>query len=221
MIAPRRADDPEDIDATLMTSIKNGNLANFDELVQRNRATVARFIHHFQTPGAVDREDLSQQVFFRVYKSRHTYEPTAKFSSWLYTITRNVVSNANRQLARRREVGLQNPRHASTLFQIEIASDSDPMRELVRSESRIAVQSAIMRLGERQRTALSLVHFSGYSYLAAANELMLSEMALKSLVQRARTGLKRLLEQEHGDGIDDMLNACQSEPKTTLTRKRS
>ncbi|MCA9139209.1 MAG: sigma-70 family RNA polymerase sigma factor [Planctomycetales bacterium] len=221
MIAPLRNPDPEDTDAHLMMSIKNGELAKFEELVQRNRSTVARFIHHFQAPGVVDREDLSQQVFFRVYKSRHTYEPTAKFSSWLYTITRNVVSNANRQLARRREVALQGMPSSNAVTQVEIAAEADPIREMIRSESRLAVQKAMMRLGERQRTALRLVHFSGYSYMAAANELMLTEMALKSLVQRARTGLKRLLKQEHGEGIDDMLKACQAEPKTTFTVRRT
>ncbi|QEG01336.1 ECF RNA polymerase sigma factor SigE [Stieleria maiorica] len=223
MIAPSHFHTPDDIDAKLMLRLRNGECDVFERLVQRNRATVLRFIRHFQTPGIVDPEDLTQQVFLRVYKSRHTYQPTAKFSSWLYTITRNVVSNTNRQLARRREVPLQRipDVFSETQCTLDVSVDSDPAVEVIRGECRVAVQQAISRLGQRQQAALQLVHFHGYSYLAAAQELMLSEMALKSLVQRARAGLKKTLQKEHGEEIDDMLRTCIPYRRSTFALKRS
>ena len=223
MIAPSHFHHPDDIDAQLMLRIKNGESDVFDRLVRRNRTTVLRFIRHFQAPSVVDPEDLTQQVFLRVYKSRHTYQVTAKFSSWLYTITRNVVSNTNRQLVRRREVSIQGTPDAKFERQtpFEISVNSDPVHDLIRSECRLAVQRAMTRLGQRQQQALRLVDFHGYSYLAAAKELMLTEMALKSLVQRARTGLKKSLQQEHGEDIDDMLRACAPCHQTSFAIKRS
>lgn len=222
MIAPQRPPTSDDIDAQLMLRIKGGDLDVFEELVARNQLTVYRFIQHFQTPAIVDHDDLAQQVFFRVYKSRHTYQPTAKFSSWLYTITRNVVSNANRQLARRREVSLQySPvSDSDTQYNLEISVQADPARDLIRTESRRAVRNAITRLGKRQQTALRLVHFHGYSYLAAAQKLRLTEMALKSLVQRARTGLRKSLEKEYGDNIDELLKSCVSYRRRMCSLKR-
>ncbi|WP_182866871.1 RNA polymerase sigma factor [Rhodopirellula sp. JC639] len=223
MIAPSHFHNPDDLDAKLMLRLRNGDCNVFERLVRRNRPTVLRFIRHFQTPEIVDPEDLTQQVFLRVYRSRHTYQPTAKFSSWLYTITRNVVSNTNRQLARRREVPLQRIPEAFSDPQcsLEVSVNSDPAVDLMRRECRVAVQQAISRLGQRQQAALRLVHFHGYSYLAAAQELMLSEMALKSLVQRARAGLKKALQKEHGEEIDDMLRTCIPSRRSTFALKRS
>lgn len=213
MIAPHDFAHSDDGDAQIMARIRDGRIELFDDLMRRNEDRVVKLISRLRG-STEDSDDLSQQVFMKVFRARHRYEPTAKFTTWLYTITRNVVFNDNRQSSRRREVGLRIPRgrRNESPVVVEIAVQTDPVDEVTRLNTRHAVRQAIDSLSTRQRTAILLVHFRGYSYRAAAAELAITEKALKSLVQRARCNLRQLLESAHGTGLTDMLTSAPSAP---------
>ena len=92
-----------DPDARLMLKVRDDDAAAFEELVLRYQGRLLAVLEHLV--GKRDlAEDLAQEVFLRVYRARKRYQPTAKFSTWLFTIANNVASNAKRSLSRRREV---------------------------------------------------------------------------------------------------------------------
>jgi RNA polymerase sigma-70 factor (ECF subfamily) len=143
-------------------------------------------------------EDLAQDVFLRVYRARKRYIPGAKFSTWLFTITGNVASNALRTRARRHEVRLPSSANDTSTLPIEAvalaASGLMPTRQLDKAELREAVQQAIGALGERQRMAVLLSKFEHFSYAEIAEIMDLSPEAIKSLLSRARSKLREVLE---------------------------
>ncbi len=92
-----------DPDVRLMLQVRDDNAAAFEELVLRYQGRLITVLEQLVHQRDVA-EDLAQEVFLRVFRARKTYEPGAKFSTWLFTIANNVASNALRSLARRREV---------------------------------------------------------------------------------------------------------------------
>jgi len=144
-------------------------------------------------------EDLVQDVFLRVYRARDRYEPTAKFSTWLYRIANNAASNIRRSKGRRKEVTF----HANDSGPMEsrpqerlLAEKSAlmPTRQLASNEVRTVVQGALGTLSERQRMALLLHRFEGMSYDDIGATMGLSLPAVKSLLSRARESLRIKLE---------------------------
>jgi len=91
-----------DYDVGLMLQFQKGNELAFQELVERNHARVIGLIYRFIS-NATDAEDLAQEVFLRIYRSRKTYKPTAKFSTWMFRITANVSMNALRSRSNRKD----------------------------------------------------------------------------------------------------------------------
>jgi len=142
-------------------------------------------------------EDLTQEVFLRVYRARKRYVPGAKFSTWLFTIAGNVASNALRSKARRREVNLA-PRESETgSHALEAAavaaSGLMPTRQLDKAELCAAVQQAIRSLNDRQRMAVLLAKFEHFSYAEIAEVMDMSPQAIKSLLSRARCNLREAM----------------------------
>lgn len=178
-------------DAELMTRVGRGDTAAFEQLVERHQAliigTVARMLGNNS-----DVEDLAQQVFIRVWKSAARYTPTAKFTTWLLTITRNLVFNE----ARRRK------RHPANTLDIhegeEAAKLNDqtarvPDEALLERELQGAIDEAIRALPEKQRLAVILRRYEGKSYEEIGEVLRLSVPAVKSVLFRARTELRTAL----------------------------
>ncbi|MGN6543997.1 MAG: RNA polymerase sigma factor, partial [Aureliella sp.] len=159
---------------------------------------LVRILRH--VTGADDSaEDLAQDVFLRVFRARASYQPTAKFSTWLFHIAHNVASNAIRDRKRRKEVQTQNPTGSQsaimTLDQMAMASTGAmPVRRLDKVERAEMVRLAVDALNERQRMALLLCKFEGLSYQEIAEAMDLSVQAVKSLLSRARVNLKQMLE---------------------------
>ena len=147
-------------------------------------------------------EDLAQEVFLRVYRSRKKYVPGSKFSTWLFTIANNVASNARRSQARRKERNLAptNPDDTgawnnSSLEQMAQAKSAlMPTRQLDKAEMRDVVKLAMETLNERQRLAVLLCKFENMSYIEIAETMGLSPQAVKSLLSRARDNLRDMLE---------------------------
>ena len=181
-----------------MLRTKDGDEEAFAALVQnyQNRL-VAVFYHMLRDQESA--EDLAQEAFLRIYRSRHSYQPTAKFSTWLFRIAGNLASNSRRSKGRRREVPLNirdsgplGPRPEEQL--IAEKSGMMPNRQLARREVQAMVQDALKELNDRQRMALLLHKFEGMSYADIGESMEMSPAAVKSLLSRARENLRGKLE---------------------------
>jgi len=150
-------------------------------------------------------EDLAQDVFLRVYRARKNYIPKAKFSTWLFTITNNVASNALRSFARRREVHVapagSGAVPANPLDEMaQAASGWMPARRADKAETAEVVRQAMQSLNERQRMAVLLSKFEDMSYADIAATMDLTPQAIKSLLSRARGNLREVLEPYLNEG---------------------
>jgi len=186
-----------DPDVRLMLQVRDGDATAFTELVLRYQNRLLTVLEHL-VGNREQAEDLTQDVFVRVFKARLRYEPEAKFSTWLFTIANNVASNALRSRSRRREVGVPEGNGADStplaLDQLaKAASGFMPTRALDKAEQAEMVRSAVASLSERQRMALLLAKFEGMSYQDIAQTMDLSVQAIKSLLSRARVNLKEIL----------------------------
>lgn len=194
-----------DPDVRLMLQVRDDNAAAFEELVLRYQSRLMTVLEQLVQKRDVA-EDLAQEVFMRVFRARKTYQPGAKFSTWLFTIANNVASNSLRSLARRREVNVSPRREwettSSPLEQMALESSGlMPTRQLDRSERAEMVQAAIRSLSERQRLALLLSKFEEMSYAEIGETMNLSGQAVKSLLSRARGNLRVVLEPYLKEGV--------------------
>lgn len=178
-------------DLRLMQLVGSGDTAAFQELVERHQALVAGTIGHMLGNNS-DVEDLAQQVFIRVWKNAKRYVPRAKFTTWLLTITRNLVFNELRRRKRHALVPLQTGTEGEEL-QLKDERGATPDESLLEDELRQAVDAAIAQLPETQRMALVLRRYQELSYDEIADVLDQSVPAVKSLLFRARTELRERL----------------------------
>jgi RNA polymerase sigma-70 factor (ECF subfamily) len=193
-----------DPDVRLMLEVRDDNAAAFEELVVRYQDRLIHVLVHLV--GSREwAEDLAQEVFLRVFRARKSYEPGAKFSTWLFTIANHLAINALRNRSRRKEVsvGSTGNSESTALALHEIAQAKSsllPVRRLDKLEMAEVLQLAMESLGERQRMALLLCKFENMSYQDIADTMDLSVKAVKSLLSRARVNLKAILEpyMEHG-----------------------
>ncbi len=192
-----------------MLEVRDGNAAAFEQLVARYQDRLITILDHVM--GNRDQaEDLAQEVFLRVYRSRHRYEPGAKFATWLFTIANNAALNALRSRARRREVNLaandSGPFRGQPMDRMLQASSSQmPARQFDKTELRGIVRLALESLNERQRMAVLLNKFEEMSYADIAEAMELTPQAIKSLLARARVNLREVLapylEEGHRPGV--------------------
>lgn len=186
-----------DPDVRLMLEVRDDNAGAFEELMLRYQNRLVMVLDHLV--GNRDQaEDLAQEVFLRVYRSRKHYVPGAKFSTWLFTIANNAASNALRSKIRRREVSLRardsGPLGANPVEAMVAASSGQlPTRQLDKAEMRDIVRLALSSLSERQRLAVLLSKFEEMSYADIAAAMELTPQAIKSLLSRARVNLREVL----------------------------
>jgi RNA polymerase sigma-70 factor (ECF subfamily) len=187
-----------DPDVRLMLRVKAGDEAAFTQLVTSYQdRLIAVLVHILQNREAA--EDLAQEVFLRIYRARHGYEPTARFSTWLFRIANNLASNLRRDTGRRRETsfngndsGPLGPRPCEKL--IADKSGLMPTRQSDKYEMCSVVKAALETLTEPQRMAVLLNKFEEMSYADIAAALDVSPSAVKSLLMRARETLRSRLE---------------------------
>ena len=193
--ARRYALDP---DVRLMLEVRDGSATAFEELVVRYQARLVRVLEHMVGRRELA-EDLAQEVFLRVYRSRQQYVPGAKFATWLFTIANNVASNALRDRSRHPEVTLAGSESGPLGVRpmdrlVQATSGAMPTRQIDKAELREVVRMAMESLSQRQRLAVLLNKFEGMSYADIANAMELSPQAIKSLLSRARENLRQMLE---------------------------
>lgn len=171
--------------------------AAFSELVERFQHRLVAVMHHL-VGSAEEAEDLAQEVFLRVFRTRKKYTPKAKFSTWLFTIANNLALNALRDRQRRpvvplevRESGPLGPRPAENLAPTR---DEPPSHNLHQQELAEVIRRALDGLNERQRMAIVLNKFEDMNYADIAEVMGLSAKAVKSLLSRARGKLREALQ---------------------------
>lgn len=187
-----------DPDVQLMLQVRDDNAEAFEELVTRYQGRLLAVLRHLVSRRE-QAEDLAQEVFMRVFRARKSYQPQAKFSTWLFTIANNVARNAKRSQARRHEVNVAgadgDDEGPPAIDQMALAASGlMPTRMLDKVERAEIVRLAIDALNERQRMAMLLSKFEGMSYIEIGESMGLSLQATKSLLSRARENLRLLLE---------------------------
>jgi RNA polymerase sigma-70 factor (ECF subfamily) len=189
--APQSDSEADARDVRLMALAAGGDTGAFRELVETHQGrvfgTVVRMLG-----GTSDADDIAQQVFVRVWQSAGRYERKARFTTWLHTITRNLVLN---ELRRRQ-------RHPATPLETELGDRAVELRDpdatspsdsLLAAELQEAVRQAIEALPEQQRTAVVLRRYEDMPYEEIAAVLGTSVPSVKSLLFRARTTLRERL----------------------------
>ncbi len=188
----------DDENVRLMCRVREGDMRAFEQLVELHQNTVigaaARMLGNLD-----DAHDIAQQVFLRVWKSAPRYEPTAKFTTWLFTILRNLVFNETRRRVRRQEVPLEGEHDDDPPRQFVDQTAPSPDEISQQTELEQALDRAIAALPEKQRMAVILRRHEEMPYEQICDILGLSLPALKSLLFRARHELRRQLAAHLGD----------------------
>jgi RNA polymerase sigma-70 factor (ECF subfamily) len=184
-------------DADIMLRVKTGDDAAFQYLVQKYRRPMMSFMFRM-AHNAAAAEDLAQEVFLRVYRSRESYQASAKFTTWLYRIATNLAVNHARDTRHERPentVNLDEP-DANTGQTPDLADDSLSVEEeIVRRERLAAIRQKVQALPERQRLAVAMHKYQQMDYKQIAEVLKLSESATKSLLFRAYETLREQLKE--------------------------
>jgi RNA polymerase sigma-70 factor, ECF subfamily len=184
-----------DPDAALMLRVKRGDRAAFAELVGKYKQPLFNFICRTLRDEA-ESEDLAQNVFLQVYKSRQRYMRTAKFSTWLFTIARNLCLNEIRRRSRHPAESIEeshSEHEDQPQRQYEDKKISLPVENVLHGELAKKIEAALAELPENQRTAILLCRQDELSYEEIAAILDCSLSATKSLIHRGRETLKEKL----------------------------
>lgn len=181
-----------DYDAELMLRVKEGDGASFGVLLEKHRSSVVHFLYRMVQNAAVA-EELAQEVFLRVYRSRSTYEPTAKFTTWLFRIATHLALNALRDnKSERFQESLDDDTAELPVRQV---SDARPTVEqsMVYEAKLEEVRRAIAALPGKQRAAVLMHKYQELEYSQIAKILNCSDSAVKSLLFRAYEALRARL----------------------------
>ena len=184
-----------DPDAALMLRVKQGDTAAFTELVEKYKQQVMNLAYR-TVRDMTEAEDLAQNVFVQVYKSASRYKSTAKFSTWLFTIARNLCLNEIRRRSRHPAESLDatHPdQDDQPLQQYEDKKTFSPPESLLQGELAQQIDRALADLPENQRSAILLCRQEELSYEEIAVTLGCSVSATKSLIHRGRETLKERL----------------------------
>ena len=178
-----------DCDADLMLRVKDGDGASFGLLLEKYRASVSHFLYRMVQDQAVS-EELAQEVFLRVYKSRATYEATAKFTTWLFRIATHLALNWLRD--EKNERGQERLDQGTEDAPAREVPDRAPSveQEMVQAVRVEEVRRAVAALPDKQRAAVLMHKYEEMDYSQIAKVLSCSESAVKSLLFRAYETLR-------------------------------
>lgn len=173
-----------DPDAVLMLRVKRGDRRAFEELVDKYKRPVANAIYRM-LGDATEAEDVAQNVFVQVYKSAHRYRASAKFSTWLFTIARNLVRDRARSRKGRRDVVSIEEWHAVT--------EHDALDTAVADETAARMRRAVATLTPMQRDVFTLRVTEGMSYKEIAAVVASTEGAARVHYHNAMRAIKEFL----------------------------
>src|SRR6266849_748749 len=197
MASPTVSTDAAVSDVDAMLRVKTGDESAFAYLVQKYRRPMVGFMYRMcHNPSTA--EELAQEVFLRVYRSRTSYEPSAKFTTWLYRIATNLAVNHARDTRHERPENTVNLDEADTeTGQAPDLADKTPNveEEILRRERLVAIKQKIEALPERQKMAVLMHKYQQMDYRQIAEVLKLSESATKSLLFRAYETLRAELKE--------------------------
>jgi RNA polymerase sigma-70 factor, ECF subfamily len=181
-----------DYDTELMLRVREGDGASFGLLLEKHRVSVIHFLYRLVQEGAVA-EELAQEVFLRVYRSRSSYEPTAKFTTWLFRIATHLGLNWLRD--GKRERGLERLDDNSPDLPVRQIIDRRPTveQQLVYEVRLEEVRQAVAALPAKQRAAVLMHKYEEMEYIQIAKVLGCSDSAVKSLLFRAYETLRARL----------------------------
>jgi len=187
----------ERTDADIMLAVAAGDEAGYTYLVGKYHRQIIHFLFRMVHNEAVA-EELAQEVFLRVYRSRESYRAEAKFSTWLYRIATNLAVNhardtKNERMAQTVELDAPDSESGSTP---EVADDDPNVEQrLLREERMAAIRAHVTALPERQRMAVLMHKYQEMDYRQIGEVLKLSESATKSLLFRAYQSLRESLKE--------------------------
>ena len=181
----------ENPEAKIMVEVAKGDLPAFREIVESYQKLLLNYIYKY-TGDRASAEDIAQEVFLRVFKTAKEYQPLSSFKTWLFKIATNLCLNELRD----------NKIHRSAIDIFELneygfvalaGKCPSPIRELENRELSSTLKEAIKSLPEKQRVALLLHKYSGFSYLEISQMMNCSISAVESLIHRARQSLRKQL----------------------------
>jgi RNA polymerase sigma-70 factor, ECF subfamily len=184
-------------DADIMLRVREGDDVGFNFLIEKYRKAIVNFMYRMVHNQAVA-EELAQEVFLRVYRSRQTYRAEAKFTTWLYRIATNLGVNHARDTKHERAaqtiyLDQPDPETGTTPDVADVRPDVE--EELLKDERMKAIRKHVMALPDRQRTAVLMHKYQGLDYKEIGSVLRLSESATKSLLFRAYQTLRERLKE--------------------------
>jgi RNA polymerase sigma-70 factor (ECF subfamily) len=180
-----------DPDVQLMLSFQQGDKASFESLMRKYYPRLLNFIYRFLGDQALA-EDIAQETFIKVYQNAGRYKPQSKFSTWLYTIAKNLSLN---ELRKRKQIAFSlnetfTDGDEEVINRIEDEAAVYPVEKLISEEKSEAVKKAIDELPENQRMAIILLRYENFSYEEIAKTMGASVSAVKSLLSRAKETLR-------------------------------
>ena len=179
-------------DAAIMLRVATGDESSFNYLVGKYHRAMIHFLFRMVRNQAIA-EELAQEVFLRVYRSRESYRAEAKFTTWLYRVATNLAVNHARDTKHERSaqtIYLDAP-DEETGTTPDVADDEPSVEQrLMRDERMAAIRTHVMALPERQRMAVLMHKYQGMDYRQIGEVLKLSESATKSLLFRAYQTLR-------------------------------
>jgi RNA polymerase sigma-70 factor, ECF subfamily len=178
-------------ESEIMSEVAGGNLTAFREIVERYQNSLLNYAHRY-TGDRAAAEDISQEVFLRVFKAAKDYQPLSSFKTWLFKIATNLCLNELRD----------NRLHRNTIDIFELneagfvaftSQRLSPEKETEDRQLGAILMKALKGLPENQRLALLLHKYEGFSYLEVSGMMGCTVSAVESLIHRARQGLKKQL----------------------------
>lgn len=181
-----------DYDAELMLRVKDGDSASFSILLEKHRSPVIHFLYRMVQNQAIA-EELAQEVFLRVYRSRSTYEPTARFTTWLFRIATHLALNSLRD-GRNERAQERLDEQVGDMPARQLPDGKPSVEQAMVDWSKVQeVRRAIAALPEKQRAAVLMHKYEEMEYSQIAKVLNCSESAVKSLLFRAYETLRARL----------------------------
>ena len=178
-------------ESEIMAEVAKGDLSTFREIVERYQNPLLNYIYRY-TGDRTAAEDIAQEVFLRVFKTAKEYRPISSFKTWLFKIATNLCLNELRDN--------KIHRHTFDIFDLNeagfvalAAECLSPLRELENRELSFTLKKALKSLPEKQRVALLLHKYSGFTYFEISKMMGCSLASVESLIHRARQSLIKQL----------------------------